>query len=660
MRVPLLIAFLLTSLIAACAAPPPPTPAPVTPSTTAVVLNEVMFTELGVRLRLPDGWQSRVEGSALRIAPDAATLATGVINGPVIALDTTPLAALTAQYGPAAANPETVFELASSLIQSAGYTIGPTQAVQIGAAQGLAADLSGPASAGRLWVLVDEMRVVRVLAQAAAADWEAEQPIIERIVASLEVLPLPTPTPTPVDVAAQPQIVRSGPPGFVLRLGGRSGPANSRFVAVRGLAAAPDGALYLAESGRGIWVFAPDGMLRTTFGADELLDAYDVALGPNGDLYVADYGRNAIVRFSADGAFLGRWGGHGDAPDQFGLSAPQRIAVGTDGSVYALDTRLGLDGLAASSIVRFSAEGRLLERIALPPDLAPADLVVDRSGAIYLAESFAGAIVKLAPDGSVLARWGDPADPARLAGPVLDIDRAGYLYLATYAGTILRLAPDGTIVARGGAPAAPGSIPNPGELSLPNGIVAAPGGVVWVSDNSGEYSAVTAFRLQTDADALATAMALTPVAEAPPSETVQQWAASATASSFYAPDYDPSGVVGPPDVPSCQDSPKAWAPATPGSRETLTVSFADPVFATGLIIYQNHQPGYITLVELIDEQGTAKVVYRAEPAPAPECPFALTITVEQALTRIVGARITLDQRDGSWSEIDAVALIGVP
>lgn len=662
MRLRLLAILLLINFLAACGvAPPTPTPAPVSPSPTALALGEALtFAEVGVRLRLPLGWQNRTEGSMVRIAPDAAALAATVIDAPVILLDTTLLAALTVQYGPAAANPETVFELASSAIQSAGYTIAPTQAVQIGAAQGLAANLSSPASAGRLWVLVDETRVVRVLAQAAAANWEAEQPIIERIVASLEVLPLPTPTPTPVDVAAQPQIVRSGPPGFVLRLGGRSGPANRRFVAARGLAAAPDGTLYLAESGRGIWVFAPDGTLRTTFGADELLDAYDVALGPNGDLYVADYGRNAIVRFSADGVFLGRWGGHGDAPDQFGLSAPQRIAAGPDGSIYALDARPGPDGLAASSIVRFSAEGRLMERIALPPDLAPADVVVDRSGAIYLAESFAGAIVKLAPDGSVLARWGDPADPAQLAGPVLDIDRSGYLYLATYTGTILRLAPDGTIVARGGAPAAPGSIPNPGELSLPNGIVAAPGGVVWVSDNSGEYSAVTAFRLQTDAAALATAMALTPVAETPPSETVQQWVASATASSFYAPDYDPSGVVGPPDVPECQDSPHAWAPATPGSRETLTVTFADPVFATGLIIYQNHQPGYIALVELIDEQGTAKTVYRAEPAPAPECPFALTITVEQTLTRIVGARITLDQRDGSWSEIDAVALIGVP
>jgi len=662
MRLSYLFVLLVAIGIAACAAEPQPLPVtPVAPTPTAVVLSEEMtLPEIGIRLRLPAGWQSRLDGNIVRVAPDEATLTANVIDAPIIIIDTAPLAPLIAQYGAAAANPETVFELASSVIQPAGYTIMPTQPIQIGTARGLSAGLSGPASAGQLLVLVDETRVVRILAQAASARWETEQPVIADILAALELLPAPTPTPAPLDLATQPQIVRSGPPGFVLRLGGRSGAANSRFLAARGLAAAPDGTLYLAESGRGVWVFAPDGTLRATFGADALLDAYDVALGPDGDVYVADYGRNAIVRFRADGVFINRWGGHGDAPDQFGLSAPQRIAIGPDGSIYAIDTRPGVDGMAASSIVRFRADGQFIERIALPTDLAPSDLVVDRSGAIYLAESFSGAIVKLAPDGSVLARLGDPANPSQFAGPVLDLDRAGYLYLATYAGAILKLAPDGAIVARGGALATPGSIPNPGEISLPNGIVAAPGGVVWVSDNSGEYSAVSAFRLQVDTAAMATALALTPEPIAPAGEIKQQWAVSAAASSFYAPDYDPAGVIGPPDVPTCQDSPNAWAPATPGSRETLTVDFAEPLFATGLIIHQNYQPGYIVQVELIDEQGTVRVVYRAEPAPATECPFVQTITVEQTLTRIVSARITLDQRDGSWSEIDAVALIGVP
>ncbi len=659
MRCYLFAIILLAGVFVSCTAPPAPTPTSLPSSPTAIILEQdLTVAELGLRLRLPAGWQSRLEGQTLRIAATTAALDATVIEAPLLLIDTIPVATFTAQYG--TAHPETVFELVSSAIQSAGYTISPTQSVQIGGAQGVAADLSSPNGHGRLIVLVDETRVLRILAQAALARWMAEQATIEQVLASIEILPLATPTPTPLILAAQPQIVRSGPPGFVLRLGGRSGPPNSRFIAARGLAAAPDGTIYLAESGQGVWVFAPDGTLRTTFGADELLDAYDVALGPDGDLYVADYGRNAIVRFTSTGTLLGRWGGHGNAPEQFGLSAPQRIAVAADGSVYALDTRLGADGLAVSSIVRFTGEGRFIERITLPPDVAPADLVVDPNGMIYLAESFAGTIIKLAPDGSVLARLGDPADPTLLAGPVIDLDRAGYLYLATYAGSILRLSPDGTIVARGGQPATAGSIPNPGEISLPNGIVAAPGGIVWVSDNSGEYSAISAFRLQTDAAALATVIALAPTTSIPIGETTQQWAMTATASSFYAPDYDPAGVVGPPDVVSCQDSPNAWAPATPDSRETLTVSFAKPVFATGLVIYQNHQPGYVTLVEVIDEQGTAQTVYRAEPAAAPECPFVQTITFEQTLTRVIGAQITLDQRNGSWSEIDAVALIGVP
>ncbi|WP_445855819.1 NHL repeat-containing protein [Chloroflexus sp.] len=659
MRLRLVTVILITGMMVACSAPPAPTPTPIPPAPTPILLEQdVTFAEFGLRLRLPAGWQSRLEANTLRIAATATALDATVIDAPLLLIDTTTVPAFTAQYG--TANPETIFELASSAIQSSGYTIAPTQPIRLGNAQGLQADVSGTSGRGRLLVLVDDTRIVRILAQAAGDQWEREAATIDQIFASIELLPLAIPTPTPLALAAQPQIVRTGPPGFVLRLGGRSGPANSRFIAARGLAAAPDGTIYLAESGRGVWVFAPDGTLRTTFGADDLLDAYDVALSPNGDLYVADYGRNAIVRFSTTGDLIGRWGGHGDAPDQFGLSAPQRIAVGSDGTVYAIDTRPGPDGLAVSSIVRFSADGRLIERITLPADLAPADLVVDQSGVLYLAESFAGAIVKLAPDGSVLARFGDPADPTLLAGPVLDLDRAGYLYLATYAGTILRLAPDGTIVARGGAPATPGSIPNPGEISLPNGIVAAPGGVVWISDNSGEYSAISAFRLQTDEAAMATALALAPTPAAPTGDIIRQWASAATASSFYAPDYDPAGAVGPPDVTECQDSPNAWAPATPGSRETLTVTFADPVFATGLIIHQNHQPGYITLVEVIDEQGTARVVYRADPTPAAECPFVQTITFEQTLTRIVNARITIDQRDGSWSEIDAVALLGVP
>lgn len=417
--------LLLTVLLSSCAFSPPsaapePSVAPVTataaptepPEPTLPALSQETTEADGFRLRLPAGWQTQIGATGLTAAPSEAGLAaTSPGDELVISIDATPFALLTAQYGSGAVeSAETFFEVSSGAARQAGYQISPTRPIVVDDQPGLQADLTASGGAGRLIVVLAPDRAVRILGQAAPAAWERQSALFDAIVAEL-ALPMPTATPTPAPVAAeQPVLLDRGPPGFVLRLGGSSGPNTSRFTAARGMAVAPDGTLYLAESSRGVWVFAPDGTLIRTFGADDLLDAYDIARGPNGEIYVADYGRNAIARFRPDGSFIGRWGGSGAGDDQFGLSAPQRIAAGADGSVYAIDVRPGASGVV-SSIVRFDPNGDLIGRIELPPDLAPADLAVDAAGAIYLAETFAGAVVKLGPDGRELARFGDPANP---------------------------------------------------------------------------------------------------------------------------------------------------------------------------------------------------------------------------------------------------------
>jgi sugar lactone lactonase YvrE len=557
--------------------------------------------------------------------------------------------------------------VSSGAAQQAGYTLSATTPITVDGRPGLAADLRGPGGAGRLAVIVGAHSVVRVLGQASPDGWGAQLDLFDAMLASLRLFtPAATPTPTPVGVAQQPDLLRRGPPSFVLRVGGSGGPRDARFVSARGMAVAPDGTLYLAESSRGVWVFAPDGTLITTFGADTLLDAYDIVRASSGDLFVADYGRNAVAHFRPDGSFVGRWGSAGDGPEQFGLSSPQRIALGPDGDIYALDSRPASDGKVTTSVMIFSPEGALARRVALPADLAPADLAVDAAGNIYLAETFGGSVVKLAPDGAELARFGDPAAAKSLAAGAIDIDQQGDIYLATYASGVVKLAPSGVEVARGGGTAAPGSAPGPAEFSLPNGVAAGPGGVVWVSDNSGEYSAVTALRLSADpaAEGTAAAESTATVAEASPvpeSALLRQWAESATASSFYQPDYDPAGATGPPDVSGCQDSTDAWASADPSGLDHLELTFKTPVFATGLTIYQNHQPGYISQVELVDERGEVIPVYSGAPALSGACPLSLPISFGQTLSRIVKVRITVDQRGGAnWSEVDAVELVGVP
>lgn len=670
-----LISVFLYACTFGMSAPQPASPtAPVAtqlpPSPTPVQLGPALRLDAaGVELRYPEGWITRVEETSVTLAPTEAALAGGLPGvEPVIVLDATSLETLVTRFGPAAADhPESFFEVSSGAAREAGYEIGATTPITIEGYLGLSADLSTPGGTGRLTVLIGPTTAIRILGQAAPEGWEAGgAATYQAILESIRLFKPSTTAPTPRITAEQPPILDRGPAGFVLRIGGNTGPPQGRFVMARGLAVAPDGTLYLAESSRGVWVFEPDGKLIRTFGNDEVLDAYDVALAPDGDLYVADYGRNGVARFGADGTFVSRWGSPGNAPDQFGLAAPQRIAIGPDGSIYALDARPGPEsGRMVSSIARFRPDGQLLQRFDLAPDLAPADLAVDARGMIYLAESFSGEIVKLAPDGTELARFGDPTARERFAGGAIDLDAQGNIYVATYAAGIIKLSPSGIVIARGGSAVAPGKVPGPGEFSLPNGIAVAPGGVVWVSDNSGEYSAVTALRLQVDEAAAATAAAqldsATTLPAAPADGLLRQWASEARASSFYAPDYDPAGATGPPDVEGCQDSPNAWAAAMPNSLEVLEVRFPTPVFAVGLNVYQSYHPGFISAIELLDERGAAQTVYTAVPALTEPCPVVLKVTFPQTLMPIVGARLTVDQRAGAtWAEIDAVELIGVP
>ncbi len=670
---------LLAYLLAACSplelsAPeqlsptPAPTDIPATPTIQPVVLNKTLRMEQGgFTLRYPSDWHTRELTGTLALSPSEAALdAQTSSDSLVMLLDSTPLAAIAAEHGEEViADSASFFEFVSQAPREFGYTLSETTPITVDNTVGRAATLQIDGGEGRLVAFVTDVQGVRILGQASSEGWNQHRAAFEAIVASLNFFTPPQPpTPTSDNPIEQPVITTEGPPGFVLRIGGDSGPNNGRFVSARGLAVAPDGTVYLAESSQGIWVFQPDGTLVTTFGNDELLDAYDVAVAPNGDLYVADYGRNAIARFDAQGNLIQRWGETGDGPDQFGLSSPQRIAIGADGSIYALDSRMSPDGNSAvGSIMRFNGEnGSFIGRIDLPAGSAPNDFAVDAQGFIYLADAFGSGVVKVDEVGQEVARLGDAVSGEEITAGAIEVDAEGNLYVATWDAGVLKLTPDGVLLARAGAAVDDAEkTPEPGQFQLPNGIAVDAVGQVWVSDNSGEYSAITALQLTSDADPEATAEGQSTAEATPiPEEQLERvWATSATASSAYT-GYDANNVIGPPDVEGCLSSQNAWASADPNGLETLEVEFDQPLFATQVNIYQNHQPGFITTVELIDEQGKTSSVYNTAPQLQSECPAVLRVQFARTPARIVGVRLTIDQRSGAnWNEIDAVELVGL-
>lgn len=678
----LLLLLCTAYLLSGCEVPPPPpppaqpqqaTPASEQPATeaaatpipepTSITLDQTLqFDAGGLSLNYPQSWSTQNMSSSLLLASDEAALTSQTIsNSIVILIDSMPLD--TTQEYTESVDIATIFEASTSAPRNAGYTISETVAISVSTYAGLQADLSTEGGAGRLIVATGPSQIVRILGQATAEVWEQEQRVFDALVASIRFTePVPAATPAPAIQAGQPELTRQGPPGFLVRLGSHEGPLDNRFVSARGLDVGPDGTVYLAESSRGIWVFAPDGTLNRTFGEDILrTGAYDVALGPDGDVFVADYAHNMIVRFKPDGTFVTSWGASGEGAGQFGSQSPQRIAVGADGTVYALDSHIDVaSDQTTTSIVLFNGEnGTFIERIPITAGITPNDLAVDSVGAIYVADAANRGVFQLDRNGTVVARFGDDIKAEGITAGAIDIDRQGNLYIATWGEGILGLSPDGNLIASGGSIAESGTLPLPGQFSLPNGITVAPGDAVWVSDNSGEYSAITALRLFATSDISGSqATAIRPIAEG---GYLRQWAYTATASSSYGDDYGPDGATGPPDVEGCQDSTNAWAPVTPDTLETLELTYQNPVFATQVTIYQNHQPGFVSQIELQDERGTWTSVYTGEPALQSVCPYKMEVAFEPTLYRVVGVRVTVDQRqDANWSEIDAVEIVGVP
>lgn len=141
-----------------------------------------------------------------------------------------------------------------------------------------------------------------------------------------------------------------------------------------------------------------------------------------------------------------------------------------------------------------------------------------------------------------------------------------------------------------------------------------------------------------------------------------QYAVDATASSEGAEGtWDAMQATRGPDTVDgtgalrCGDFETAWAPASAGpGPEWLEVMFGIPVNATGLIVYETHNAGFIYRIDLIDTDGGYHTLFTGTDTTT--CPGEFRLTFPRTSYLVEGMRIHT-QRDG-WEEIDAVRLEG--
>jgi len=140
----------------------------------------------------------------------------------------------------------------------------------------------------------------------------------------------------------------------------------------------------------------------------QLMNPRDVAMGPDGNIYVADTNNHRIQVFSPDGRFLRGWGAKGENAGQF--NEPWGIAVGEDGTVYVADTW-------NHRIQAFDSEGKFLHQwgyfastdgqLGQPGVFwGPRDIAIDADGNLYVTDTGNKRVQKFAPDGKFLGQWG--------------------------------------------------------------------------------------------------------------------------------------------------------------------------------------------------------------------------------------------------------------
>jgi len=168
----------------------------------------------------------------------------------------------------------------------------------------------------------------------------------------------------------------------------------------------------------------------------------NLALGPSGEMYIADgYGNARIHKFASDGRLLTSWGEPGSGPGQFRV--PHGIAVDRGGgTVYVADRE-------NSRLQLFGPDGEFLSDW---PDLArPCEVFLDGDDNVYVAElgyragmwpgttapspdSTGGRVSIFDRTGALLSRWGggdNPCAPGDFFAPHdICVDSRGAVYVA--------------------------------------------------------------------------------------------------------------------------------------------------------------------------------------------------------------------------------------
>lgn len=210
--------------------------------------------------------------------------------------------------------------------------------------------------------------------------------------------------------------------GAPVRTFGACGSGDGLLDDPRDIAVAPDGSVYVADTGHAfVQQFSAAGVFERRWGgvsgsADGKFSIPSaLAVGTDGTVFVADRGRDDVQAFDPTGVFLRKWGTSGTGTGQF--RSVDGIAVAPDGSVVTVDS-----SPAPGRLQRFAADGTSLQQWAPAPTWANeavdlSGVAVAGDGSVFVSDGNGLRLQRFSSAGALTTIWGTTAVPERLHGP---------------------------------------------------------------------------------------------------------------------------------------------------------------------------------------------------------------------------------------------------
>lgn len=220
-------------------------------------------------------------------------------------------------------------------------------------------------------------------------------------------------------------------------------PAGIEYTLVSSIAVSDKGRVYVCQRGiPPVVVLTNEGEYVTSWGDRVLVDPHGISVDSFDRVWVVDRDAHEVLAFDPQGKILMRLGERHRPRFQRPFNHPADVAVGPDGEIFVAD------GYGNSTVHRFSAEGALLSSWGAPgigPGrfTTPHAIWVDRQGRVLVADRENDRIQLFRPDGAFLAEWPDFYHPMDIY-----VDEADLVYVTDQIPRLSVVTGDGQLVGR--------------------------------------------------------------------------------------------------------------------------------------------------------------------------------------------------------------------